>query len=276
MTESIALYAAQRQFLTARTQIFRARNEASDRLASGRRVSGITENPVNFLRSQALTNRVGALRDAKASIGQGISALQATNVGTRTIEGLTQQLKGIAKAAQNATSDERAELVKQFDTVRRQIDSLANDVSYQGVNLISSSPDKLDVATSDKPGVSLTIQGAASDAASLGIGDAAGYDNFATQAGIDQAIADIEGATAKVRANESNIVGNAAVLNIREDFTRNLANTLEGGTAKLTLADANEEAARLLSANVRDALSAQGLRITAQSDRSIVNLITGS
>lgn len=276
MTESIALYAAQRQFLTARARILVARNEASDHLATGRRVSRVTDNPVNFLRAQALTNRVGALRDAKANIGQGISALQAANDGTRAIEGMAQQLKGIAKAAQNATPEQRVELVKQFDTVRRQIDNLANDASYQGVNLISDPAGKLEIAVSDKPGVSLTIQGEALEVSGLGIGDAASYNNFATQADIDQAIADIETATATVRTSAAGIAGNAAVLTARQEFSSNLANTLQDGAAKLTLADANEEAARLLSANVRDALSVQAMRITTQSDRLIIDLITGT
>ena len=276
MADSVFLNAAQRQFLTARTEISRARNTAADRLATGQRVSRITDDAVSFLRGQALTQRAGALRDAKADISQGISALQAAQTGTQAIEDLTDQLKGIALAAQSADATEKAQLTQQFDTVRQQIDNLANDASYQGLNLLANPAGDLDVNLSDQPSTTFTVQGQASDVAALGIGNAASYNNFGTQADIDNAIAAIDAATETIRSNESSIGSNASFLGIREDFSANIANILEEGAAKLTRADMNEEAARLLAANVRDAMAVRGQRIAAQSDRLIVNMIRGT
>ena len=275
MVESVTLSSVHRQLLTARADLSRARNTAVMRLATGRRVSSISDDPVSFLQAQALTFRVSALRDAKANISQGISALQATSIGNQAIEDLTRQLKGIAIAAQNADPAQRAELAQQFDTVRRQIDNIAADTSYQGVNLISNPAGELDITVSDRPDDSVTIEGRSSDVSSLGIGNAASFNNFADQADINAAVAAIESAIDKIQANESDIVSNASLLNTRERFAEDFANVLREGADKLTRADMNEEAARLLAANARDALITQSQRIAAQADQLIVDLIRG-
>lgn len=275
MVESVTLSSVHRQLLATRTDLSRARNTASMRLATGRRVSRISDDPVRFFQAKSLTLRVSALRDAKANISQGISALQATSIGNQAIEDLTRQLKGIAIAAQNADPAQRAELAQQFDTVRRQIDNIAADTSYQGVNLISNPAGELDITVSDRPDDSVTIEGRSSDVSSLGIGNAASFNNFADQADINAAVAAIESAIDKIQANESDIVSNASLLNTRERFAEDFANVLREGADKLTRADMNEEAARLLAANARDALITQSQRIAAQADQLIVDLIRG-
>ncbi len=275
MVESVTLSSVHRQLLTARADLSRARNTAAMRLATGRRVSSISDDPVRFLQAKALTLRIGALRDAKADIGQGISALQATGIGNQAIEDLTRQLKGLAIAARNADPTQRAELARQFDTVRRQIDNIAADTSYQGVNLISNPAGKLDITLSDRADDSVTIEGRPADVSSLGIGDAASFNDFADQADIDAAVAAIESAIRKIQANESNIVGNASLLNTREEYAESFADILQEGADKLTRADMNEEAARLLAANARDALITQSQRIAARADQLIVDLIRG-
>lgn len=276
MIEPVKLSSPARAFLTARKDINEVQRTASKRLATGLRVASILDDAQSFLRAQSLTQRVGNLREAKSDISQGIGALRATQNGTQAIESLTDQLKGIALAAKSASSAEKATLATQFDDVRRQIDTLAGDTSYQGRTLIDASPQNLDVNLSDRAGSSLTVSGQALDSASLGIGDAAGYNGFASAADVDNAIAAIDAGRDTVRGTESRIVSNASLLTTRETFTERLSNTLQDGADKLTLADVNQEAATLLSAQVRDSLALTSQRIAAQSDRFIVDLVRGA
>lgn len=276
MVEAISLSAAQSQTLTAQRRTSAIRNEASQRLATGRRISKITDGAHDFLRARTLTNRAGALLEAKSGIAQGIDSLLAAQTGLQAVGQLGQQLKGLAILAQSAEGSDRTDLAKQFDTVRQQLDNLVGDVSYQGVNLLSNPPDTLRVSLGDQPGTTLNVAGQASDATGLGIGSAsASYGNFATQANIDSAITALDSALSSLQSREFSIVGNAAILGVREDFTQNLADTLQSGADKLIAADLNTEGARLLSANVRDQLSVQGQRIAARSDQLVVELVQG-
>jgi len=274
MIESVSLSAPQRLSLAARSRISGARDEAASHLATGRRISKISEDAQKFLLSKGLVARVDSLNTAKANIGQGISALLVTQTGLDAADKLAQQLKGIASQAKSASADDRAILAEQFDAVRTQLDNLVGDVSYQGVNLLSNPADTLRVHHSEQSGESLNIAGSASDAAGLSIGTAAAsYSSFATNADIDNALTALDAARSQIHSTESSIVGNAAILGVREEFSEDLANIVQAGADKLVEADINEEGAKLLSASVRDALALEGQRISSQSDRLIVGLL---
>jgi flagellin len=64
---------------------------------------------------------------------------------------------------------------------------------------------------------------------------------------VDSVIAELDSALTTLRANASTIGGNVALLQTRLDFTKIYVNVLETGSAKLTLADINEEGANLLA-----------------------------
>ena len=59
----------------------------------------------------------------------------------------------------------------------------------------------------------------------------------------------------------------------RQDFTKQMINTLETGAANLTLADMNEEAANLLALQTRQSLSSSSLSLASQADQSVLQLL---
>lgn len=277
MTDLITLGAAQRLTYLERVNISRARDKASLRLSTGRKVNDIKDNPRAFLLAKALIDRSSNLLAAKSDIGRGIDTLLATQNGLDAAQKLTEQLKGIATAANSATGSDLASLSRQFDTTRGQLNNLVGDVSFLGTNLLSNPAGTLNVKISDNPTETFTVTGQATDAAGLGVGTAAAtYNNFASTADINAAISAAESAISSIQSRGTTIVSNAAILNTREKFSQDMANTLQSGAQKMVVADLNQEGARLLSANVRDNLTVAGMRITAQSDSLVVKLVQGS
>jgi flagellin-like hook-associated protein FlgL len=59
---------------------------------------------------------------------------------------------------------------------------------------------------------------------------------------------------------------------IRQDFTKATINTLQNGSASLTLADSNEEGANLLALQTRQQLSTTALSLSAQADQNVLRL----
>ena len=82
----------------------------------------------------------------KDGINQDVSALSGALSGTSAITAIANQLEGIAIAARGGSADDRAAAAAQFDALRTQIDSLADDAGFNGINLISASPGSLTVA----------------------------------------------------------------------------------------------------------------------------------
>lgn len=82
---------------------------------------------------------------------------------------------------------------------------------------------------------------------------------------IDAAIDTVEGEAARLGTQ-------IATLDIRADFNRQLANSLQAGADDLTLADPDEAGARLLAAQARQQMAQAAMTIVAEADRGVLRL----
>ena len=82
----------------------------------------------------------------------------------------------------------------------------------------------------------------------------------------------LDAAIGTLRSQASTFGSNLSVVETREEFTKNLINTLETGAANLTLADTNEEGANLLALQTRQQLSSVALSLAAQADQNVLRL----
>ncbi|MBT3549622.1 MAG: hypothetical protein HOO19_16295 [Rhodospirillaceae bacterium] len=229
------------------------------RIATGKKYSSAIEKPIAISISNSLSNRAADLLAIKDNISQGSSRLKTTLSGLNTIDQTLDQLKAVAY--QHAATDDvakQAELANQFNVIKGQLDNFARDTSYGGTNLIGASPDDLNINLNEDGTSSVTITGVASDSATLGV--------TVTDA------ASIDAAKAQIRSTAQVIGSNAGVIEIRQDFTDKLVNSLQAGEAKLTQTDLNEEAANILSLQTRGQLAAAATGIAAQSERTILQL----
>eukprot|EP00913_Durusdinium_trenchii_P005253 g4899.t1 len=163
----------------------------------------------------------------------------------------------------------RTQFEGDFNGLRTQIDELALDASYQGINLLSG--DDLTVNFNESQTSQLTIQGVTLNSAGLGV-TAVSADDFTNDATIRSFIAELDGAISTLRAQASTFGANLGVVEIRQGFTDNMVNTLETGAAKLTLADTNEEGANLLALQTRQSLGTTALSIAAQAEQNVLQL----
>jgi flagellin-like hook-associated protein FlgL len=248
--------------LIARTQ---------ERLSTGLKVNSAIDDAIAFFQSRSLSDRAGDLSTLKDSIDQGVSAVETAVNGIETIADIVEQMKGIALGAKSDSDTiNRSKAAAQFDDLRSQLDNLANDSSYRGTNLLKADPNNLKVTFSEDGSSSLTISGVAVDAAGLSITIAA--NDWAVDADVDDAINQLDSALSTLRATASTFGSNASVLSLRLEFTKNLINSLEEGSAKLVNADLNEESANLLTLQTRQQLGTIGLSIAQQSEQSILRL----
>lgn len=110
------------------------------------------------------------------------------------------------------------------------------------------------------------------DATTSGLSIAAATNDWATNTDIDAAIADIDGARNTLRDYARALATDLGVIQTREDFTEAFVNALQAGSDKLTLADSNEEAARMLALQTRQQLGIQSLSMASQSAQSVLTL----
>jgi len=65
---------------------------------------------------------------------------------------------------------------------------------------------------------------------------------------------------------------NSSTIQTRQDFTKNLINTLQTGSDQLVLADQNQESANLLTLQTRQQLSISALSISNQAQQAVLKL----
>lgn len=170
---------------------------------------------------------------------------------------------------QTGVSTERAALETEFNELLTQIDDLAKDASFNGNNLLNG--DSLKVIFNGDGSSSLDVTGVTFDSAGLGV-NAAASDSFQSDTAINATLAELDSATASLRSQAATFGSNLSVVEVRNDFTKNLINTLETGADKLTLADLNQEGANALALQTRQQLSSVALSLSVQADQNVLRL----
>jgi flagellin-like hook-associated protein FlgL len=197
--------------------------------------------------------------------GESLEIAAATTDATATFLGLTEGT--VARTAANSNAV-RTSLADQFNSLRTQVDQLARDSSYNGVNLLAS--DNLRVQFNEQNTSSISIKGVNFDSTGLAIKTAA--NNFQADSDINAALADLDKAITTLRSQASTFGANLSVVQNRQDFTRGLIDTLRNGSDALVLADTNEDGAKLATLNTRQQLATTALALASQSDQNVLRL----
>jgi len=132
-------------------------NRTQGRLSTGQKVASAVDDPVAYFQAKALGDRATDLNNYKANIDQGVSSLSTALQGITSIQAMVNQLKGLALNAQSATSAQIGQLVTQFNSLRTQINLLAGDTQYQGLNLIAGSGSSLTISFSNLTASTLSV-----------------------------------------------------------------------------------------------------------------------
>lgn len=163
---------------------------------------------------------------------------------------------------------QRAKYAAQFDSILNQIDQLAKDSGYKGVNLLKEND--LKVIFNEDRSSTMEIKGV--DASSKGLSLNASTNKWIDVGDIDNAVTEVEDAINALRTMASEFGNNFSVVQNREEFTDNLINVLTGGSDKLTLADMNEESANMLALQTRQQLAVNSLSLASQAAQSVLKL----
>ena len=80
-------------------------------------------------------------------------------------------------------------------------------------------------------------------------------------------------ASSTLRSQASSFGSNLSIVQIRQDYNKNLINVLQTGSSNLTLADTNEEAANSQALSTRQSIAVSALALANQSQQSVLQLL---
>jgi flagellin len=172
-------------------------------------------------------------------------------------------------AATSTANASRTTLQSNYNALLSQIDQLAGDSSYNGVNLLNGN--NLKVVFNENNTSSLTIAAVTFNSAGLGLSQVSAP-GFQSDTTVANTITAINAALSSVRTQSETFGTNSSTIQVRQDFTKNLINTLQSGSDQLILADQNQESANLLTLQTRQQLSISALSISNQAQQAVLKL----
>ena len=256
-------------------------NQTQNRLATGLKVGSALDNPQNFFQAQTLSNRASDLAGLQDKMNLGIRTLQAADEGIKSMTKVVQSMIGLARQARDLSEDDtegRERLGAQFDVLKEQLEGIAKDANYNGVNLLNGDELKIvfNTAIEDDERTELIINDEDGELDKIELVDdvdsLSDADGFSTNEAIDDIITELEEFVQDLRTSAAVLGTNLTVVQVRNEFTKNMINTLKSGADDLTLANENEEAANLLALQTRQQLGIQALSLASQSQQSILRL----
>jgi flagellin-like hook-associated protein FlgL len=205
--------------------------------------------------SQTLTLGTTAAANTVALSGTGTFALVGT--GTPTADPASQAI--------------RSSLVSQYNNIITQITTTAQDSSFNGINLLNG--DNLNLTFNETGKSTLNVTGVTYNAAGLGLASLTAGTDFLDNNSANKALTVLGAASTTLRTEASVLGSNLSVVQLRQDFSKNLVNVLQTGASRLTLADTNEEAANSQALSTRQSIAVSALGLANQSQQSVLQLL---
>src|SRR5882757_5961613 len=235
---------------------------------------GATESLASLNTSLAASNLSASLdtsnqlvitttNDAQSST---IGAVTLTTTGTATFGAA-----GSAPVPDAASQTMRANLVSQYNTAIDNITKTSQDASFNGINLLNG--DDLRLIFNETGKSTLNIKGVVFDAAGLGLAPLTAGTDFLDNNSAKATMAKISAASDTLRTEASTFGSNLSIVQIRQDFSKNLINVLQNGSADLTMADTNEEAANSQALSTRQSIAVSALALANTSQQSVLQLL---
>jgi flagellin len=151
---------------------------ALQQLSSGMRINTAADDAAGYAIAQGMTSQINGLDQAAQNANDGVSLAQTASGALQEITNDLQTMRDLAVESLNATnsSDDRSDLNSQFQQLMADINSVASQTQFNGVNLLDGSFQGDTFQVGANAGQSITI-GAISSASSNAIGN---YYNGAT------------------------------------------------------------------------------------------------
>ena len=235
-------------------------------ISAGEALSSI-ESAVN---SASTTTLGGAI--TASDNGSGDLILSSASTAFTVTSNTTSAALGLGTGAINGTSSTRTTLQSNYNTLLTQINQLAGDSGYNGVNLIGGN--NLQINFNSTATSSLTIDGVNYNAAGLGLSAISGSStgSFFDSSTLSGLVTNINTAISNVQSQTETFGTNSSTISTRQSFTTNMINTLQTGASNLVAADQNQESANLLTEQTQQQLEISALSIANEANQSVLKL----
>ena len=211
----------------------------------------------------------------EAKLGFASSSVQQSSFGTAGTSVVSSDLS-VSGVSQ------RKNLATQYNNLLNQISQLAQDASYNGVNLIAGTGNDLKIKFNDTGSSNLNVSSVDATASGLGLtaitgsnstASSNGLGNFLLNSDVNNTLSALTSASSTINSAASSLGSNLSVVQNRQDFSKQLINVLQTGSANLTNADLNQEAANSQALSTRQSMGISALSLANSAQQGVLQLL---
>ncbi len=252
-----------------------------DRISTGMKVGTAKDNSSYWSIATTMKSDVSALKALNENLAINSATVQTARIGSENIQKLLGEVKSQLSLATSSSVD-HAKIGAELNSLAAQIQNTISAASYNGENLLNNTDTRTLTVSINRSGSTIS---AVTDTV-------AGRDMAAVQtfvAGLNAAITGGADGIARAGAAQTQLLAleaqmttviNAAAefgnvgkrLELQQDFTSKLVDSLNQGVGTLVDANLNEESARLQALQVQQQLGIQALSIANGAPQNILSL----
>jgi flagellin len=235
---------------------------------------GASESLAQLNTSLAASNLTASLNSTNQLVITTTNDAASSTIGAVTLGGTAGTATFAAAAApiaDPASQAIRSNLVSQYNGIIAQITTTAQDSSFNGINLLNG--DNLKLTFNETGKSTLSISGVTYNATGLGLNTLVSGTDFLDNSSANSVLTALSAASTSLRTEASTLGSNLSIVQIRQDFSKNLINVLQTGSSNLTLADTNAEAANSQALSTRQSIAVSALALANQSQQSVLQLL---
>jgi flagellin len=246
---------------------------AQAHINTGLKVASAKDDGSTFAIAQNMRGEVAGFHAVADSLNRGVSAIDVAMSAGHTVSDLLIEMKGKAVASADISLDtaSRAALNADFVALRAQINTIVQNASFNGTNLIDGSVSGI-TALASADGLNKITVTAETMNLSGQILTMSTLAAISTQAAASAMITTINESLENVNAALARLGSGSKKFAIQKEFISKLIDTLNTGIGNLVDADLAVESARLQSLQVKQQLGVQALSIANQQPQIILSL----
>jgi flagellin len=176
--------------------------------------------------------------------------------------------KALSASDSSLDSASRAAMDKDFVALRDQITSIINNATFNGVNLVNGTTNKITALASADGSKVITVSTRNLTLANLGIGNG----SISTSTLAKTMVTTLDTAMKSVNAALAYLASGSKKYSIQLQFTQKLSDTVTTGIGNLVDADMAKESALMTALQTKQQLGIQALAIANQAPQIILSL----
>jgi flagellin len=270
---------AQNSLTSSGTQL----SSALQQLSTGLRVNTAADDAAGYAIAQGMTSQVNGLNQASRNANDGVSLTQTASGALSEVTSDLQTMRDLAVESLNATNsaNDRQDLNAQFTQLMADINNVAANTQFNGVNLLDGSFQGADFQIGANAGQIISVSSIAS-AASNAIGNyyttagnGTGYDAGVTAGAANSKIANGDTITLSVQVGTGTTVAGGATGDATAAAAAATATAITTGAITLT-GNKTTDLANIASALNQALGSSYGVVATVNSTNNTIDLSTAS